>query len=162
MDRPRTPRRFVCYKCGEAELVAGGTARFQCSKCRVRTPADIAHVAVGRAVRRGELERPANFPCADCGGPATEYDHRDYQKPLEVEPVCRRCNLLRGPALNSKVTTPSDRQRIKLQAHIAAMFWVEFPDQPKPANPYTEDEQRQTWRASFERTLLEQSARAVA
>jgi formylmethanofuran dehydrogenase subunit E len=43
--------------------------------------------------------RYAEFPCRDCGEPSTDYDHRDYNKPLEVEPVCRSCNLLRGPAL---------------------------------------------------------------
>jgi hypothetical protein len=43
--------------------------------------------------------RPArDFACADCGKPATDYDHRDYRKPLEVEPVCHSCNLKRGPA----------------------------------------------------------------
>ncbi|MFA5633142.1 MAG: hypothetical protein WC997_16665 [Porticoccaceae bacterium] len=30
---------------------------------------------------------------------ATDYDHRDYRKPLSVEPVCRRCNLSRGYAI---------------------------------------------------------------
>lgn len=37
--------------------------------------------------------------CTDCGKPATCYDHRDYLKPDEVEPVCRACNKIRGPAL---------------------------------------------------------------
>ena len=36
--------------------------------------------------------------CVDCGKRATEYDHRDYNKPLDVEPVCNTCNRLRGPA----------------------------------------------------------------
>ena len=35
----------------------------------------------------------------DCGAPARHYDHRDYNKPLEIEPVCVRCNLLRGHAI---------------------------------------------------------------
>lgn len=30
-----------------------------------------------------------------------DYDHRDYTKPLSVEPVCRSCNKLRGPAIGS-------------------------------------------------------------
>jgi hypothetical protein len=37
--------------------------------------------------------------CVDCGAQARDYDHRDYNKPLEVNPVCRRCNLRRGPAI---------------------------------------------------------------
>lgn len=40
-----------------------------------------------------------NIHCVDCGKPATCYDHRDYQRPDEVEPVCRACNARRGPAL---------------------------------------------------------------
>ena len=37
--------------------------------------------------------------CVDCGKRANAYDHRDYNKPLEVEPVCHRCNNHRGPAI---------------------------------------------------------------
>ncbi len=28
-----------------------------------------------------------------------EYEHRDYNRPLHVDPICRRCNLLRGPGI---------------------------------------------------------------
>jgi hypothetical protein len=28
------------------------------------------------------------------------YDHRDYNQPLQVEPVCSPCNISRGPALS--------------------------------------------------------------
>ncbi len=34
--------------------------------------------------------------CADCGAQAKLYDHRDYYKPLDVEPVCTACNNRRG------------------------------------------------------------------
>lgn len=33
------------------------------------------------------------------GAQALFYDHRDYSKPLQVEPVCGRHNKLRGPGL---------------------------------------------------------------
>lgn len=58
-----------------------------------------AHDAVARAVKCGHLQdlREAVVRCVDCGEPATCYDHRDYRKPLEVEPVCRGCNSRRGP-----------------------------------------------------------------
>jgi hypothetical protein len=36
--------------------------------------------------------------CVDCGAPATDYDHRNYDKPLDVDPVCHKCNCRRGPA----------------------------------------------------------------
>ena len=36
------------------------------------------------------------YRCTDCEAPAFEYDHRDYSRPLGVDPVCRSCNNLRG------------------------------------------------------------------
>lgn len=54
-------------------------------------------VAVAR--RQGLLAPPSVSPCSDCGGPATEYDHRDYNQPLLVAPVCRGCNARRGKAI---------------------------------------------------------------
>lgn len=44
------------------------------------------------------LKDPA-IRCVDCGAIATEYDHRDYSRPLDVDPVCSSCNKLRGPAV---------------------------------------------------------------
>lgn len=58
-----------------------------------------ATAEVARAVRRGELPKVNTLRCVDCGGQAREYDHRDYNKPLEVEPVCNLCNRQRGPAI---------------------------------------------------------------
>lgn len=59
-----------------------------------------AAAKVAAAIRRGDLPPiDEQTPCVDCGGRATEYDHRDYSRPLEVEPVCHRCNILRGPAI---------------------------------------------------------------
>jgi hypothetical protein len=52
---------------------------------------------VAMAVKRGDLKPAKAYACTDCGAPATEYDHRDYSKPLNVQPVCSRCNKLRGP-----------------------------------------------------------------
>lgn len=57
-----------------------------------------AACAVSKAVRAGELPRPSELLCMDCGRPASQYDHRDYTKPLHVQPVCRSCNVMRGPA----------------------------------------------------------------
>ena len=56
--------------------------------------------AVTVAVATGVLPslRSGALPCKDCGRSATQYDHRDYAKPLEVEPVCGRCNLKRSAA----------------------------------------------------------------
>lgn len=51
------------------------------------------------AVRIGFLPPPTIHKCTDCGRPAECYDHRDYTKPLEVEPVCIRCNTSRGKGI---------------------------------------------------------------
>lgn len=54
-----------------------------------------AYRAVAKAVRAGEL--PAlGIRCVDCGEPATDWEHRDYDAALKVDPVCRRCNIARG------------------------------------------------------------------
>jgi hypothetical protein len=68
-----------------------------------RTTQREAHYQVARAIRKGDLPHPSQFPCEDCGGPSIHYDHRDYSKPLAVSPVCRRCNYKRGPALNGHI-----------------------------------------------------------
>ena len=53
--------------------------------------------SVHKAIKNGSLP-PLNgqVQCADCAKEATEYDHRNYYKPLQVSPVCRSCNLKRG------------------------------------------------------------------
>ena len=91
-----------CKLCGTVERSPGAGQWFRCTSCktagathREMTPQGL----VARAVREGVLAHPASFPCVDCGGAATEYEHRDYNKPLEVEPTCRSCNLRRGPAI---------------------------------------------------------------
>jgi hypothetical protein len=61
--------------------------------------ARIAISAVSCAIKRGDLPPPSNFKCTDCDKPAAQYDHRDYSKPLDVQPVCRSCNYKRGRAL---------------------------------------------------------------
>lgn len=53
------------------------------------------------------LSKPTVHKCVDCGATATCYDHRDYSKPWQVEPVCDRCNRLRGPAIHpGNASTP--------------------------------------------------------
>lgn len=108
MKRGRKPgglSRFKCCECGKVELVRGGSQHFRCHECKTivfsrRSLGDAsASNMVGKAVRNGILRPATDFCCADCGKPATEYDHRDYNEPLRVEPVCRSCNLLRGPAI---------------------------------------------------------------
>jgi hypothetical protein len=45
-----------------------------------------------RALKRGIIQR---LPCQVCGNEKTEAHHLDYNKPLEVEWLCRPCHLLK-------------------------------------------------------------------
>lgn len=90
-----------CWICGEYSRCGKKTQRrARCLFCEViaRRLGSMAANAVWCAIRKGKLEPAKNHKCADCGDPATEYDHRDYEKPLVVVPVCRTCNARRGPA----------------------------------------------------------------
>jgi hypothetical protein len=105
-------RRFKCTACGLREAAAGGGLGFMCKACKAagkyrssviagwallgRTSAG---VAVSKAVKAGILPAVRTCACTDCGRPATEYEHRDYNKPIDVVPVCKPCNAKRGPAI---------------------------------------------------------------
>lgn len=60
-----------------------------------------SHSLVQQAIKRGLLPdlKSGDYACADCGDVAHEYDHRDYGRPFDVDPVCRRCNKRRGTAI---------------------------------------------------------------
>lgn len=110
--KPGSLCRFSCCVCGVVELTTGGSDTFRCGGCRAAglfasrsmritdwTGKDRASRQVATAIAAGRLPRPNQLKCADCPAPAIEYEHRDYNKPLQVDPICRRCNLLRGPAI---------------------------------------------------------------
>lgn len=97
MDRAYVAPNCIC--CGSAITDRGtkrGGLRY-CGTCH--SYADKHKRAVNRiaqaAVRSGDIPPLSGQVCADCGKPATCYDHRDYGKPLEVEPVCFGCNKAR-------------------------------------------------------------------
>lgn len=74
------------------------------------TGAEGAHRTIALAVGRGDLPKVDQCTCADCGQPATAYDHRDYGLPMSVVPVCNSCNAKRGPALVNAATVERYRQ----------------------------------------------------
>jgi hypothetical protein len=93
--------------CGRQEWI--GIYSDLCHGCRAmrfRTMSAIrrkASATVARAIRQGQLPRLGSgcgIRCTDCDSDARVYEHRDYSKPLEVEPVCFSCNLRRGPAID--------------------------------------------------------------
>ncbi len=82
-----------------------GSSAAMCNPCsrrareKVIAITRVGHAAVAKAKKDGTLpELDGSVPCVDCGAPARDYDHRNYDNPLDVVPVCRRCNIRRGPA----------------------------------------------------------------
>ncbi len=67
---------------------------------RYKVGMGLAASEVCKAVRRGDLLPVTDFSCVDCGKPAKNYEHRDYNKPLDVVPVCRSCNRFRGAGIS--------------------------------------------------------------
>jgi hypothetical protein len=92
----------VCNSCNANIVDRYPTAKF-CFPCAnnksKKTGASKAISAVQKAVRKGILVPVKTLFCIDCGEPAKCYDHRDYNKPLDVVPVCRSCNVRRGSAI---------------------------------------------------------------
>lgn len=50
-------------------------------------------------VRNETLPKASDCYCVDCWETAECYDHRNYHKPYQIEPVCRSCNAKRGKAI---------------------------------------------------------------
>ncbi len=110
--KPGSLARYRCCVCGTVEASRGGSNTFRCAPCKAAgaplpfgrrntgwTGGPAAGSAARAAVRDGLLPPVGEQRCADCGGQAEQYDHRDYNKPLQVDPTCRSCNLSRGPAI---------------------------------------------------------------
>lgn len=81
----------------------------------------VAHSKVAAAVLHGKLPPlDGSIPCVDCGKPATCYDHRDYRKPLKVDPVCGGCNTSRGPGkVGSMKRRNASKERRAVRLHAA-------------------------------------------
>lgn len=92
-----------CIVCG-SPLKPDIRITYYCQTCRplVKQAQMACRTTLHRAIRRKVLPKADQLWCKDCGMQATVYDHRDYDKPLQVEPLCHRCNARRGPA---KVTS---------------------------------------------------------
>lgn len=93
-----------CLRCGQFFSRDGHAASaLRCLPCASEhTKTNYRHMRraaalVAAAVRKGALPPARDLSCVDCGAPADGYDHRDYTKPLDVEPCCLSCNKKRGP-----------------------------------------------------------------
>lgn len=92
--------RKICHACRWPFVSIRARGRIvYCGRCsgEAHYARNYALAWVNRAVRYGRLLPPETFRCVDCDEWAEVWEHRDYSKPLQVEPVCKSCNALRGP-----------------------------------------------------------------
>ena len=99
----------VCAGCGDQfAQTSGGRRASRCGVCRTEMHQFRLHgsgryasnLKLRSAIRHGHVKPAIEFKCVDCGVPAQCYDHRDYNHPLSVEPVCFTCNVRRGSAIS--------------------------------------------------------------
>jgi DNA-binding XRE family transcriptional regulator len=74
----------------------------------VNGPAHKARSQIHKDIAEKRRPLASAFKCVDCGAPATQYDHRDYSKRRDVEPVCEPCNKKRGRGKNGKTKMRAD------------------------------------------------------
>jgi hypothetical protein len=93
-------RTFQCVTCLGFFPVRFTKSKRSCVECealRVRAK-EVAQARVHAEIKAGRMKPATAYQCVDCGAQAAGYEHRNYSEPLCVDPVCRRCNRLRGPA----------------------------------------------------------------
>lgn len=98
-------KQFVCLRCGGIAIRHMQSIQDVCEPCSFEhsMEGNKASSIVAKAIRNGVLEPANKKTCVDCGKPASVHDHRDYLKPLDVDPVCKSCNSRRGMAMDSKL-----------------------------------------------------------
>ena len=114
--------QYKCKKCGEDEwdCTIKRVARGICRKCEPRyvrptpNPNRASNAVLTRFVNAGLIPPPGDFLCIDCGARATCWEHRDYNKPLDVEPTCQSCNSLRGAGIDLVAGGMLDTSRFTL------------------------------------------------
>ncbi len=84
------------YECCGTHIT--GKWQSRCNDCRqvIYSLRRKSMAALIKEIDSGRTLPAKNYYCVDCGKPAAHYDHRDYSKPLVIEPVCAKCNVNRG------------------------------------------------------------------
>jgi hypothetical protein len=96
-------RSFVCIRCLRPTTRHHNARSGMCEPCMDghREESLRATSEVSKAIKRGHMKPAREHVCVDCGATARDWDHRDYTKPLDVDPVCKPCNIRRGVAFDS-------------------------------------------------------------
>lgn len=95
------PKTYQCRRCSDAFQAFPIGRHWYCEPCRLASYAAQrgAKKWLGLAIRSGRLLQARTYRCVDCREKwATAWEHRDYDKPLDVDPTCDSCNFARGPA----------------------------------------------------------------
>lgn len=129
--KPKPRKQRDCIECGRDITNDAWNAK-RCKPCRYliatgqrngMTPQAASARIVTVAVQGGILPNLNHIKtkCCDCNDRATCYDHRDYMKPLDVDPVCNRCNINRGHginALNMRYCEERDREAVAVFGRV--------------------------------------------
>jgi hypothetical protein len=93
-------KEFKCVHCGVVLAQRHNTSKRCCLDCEHQTENDKrrARYHIVKAIASGTMLPASRYECWDCNEPAVCYDHRNYARPLDVQPVCKACNGRRGPA----------------------------------------------------------------
>jgi hypothetical protein len=98
-------RKFTCLRCSKPTIRHCQCVQDICVQCSAEHyyEGDKARAILASAVKAGKITPATTKKCVDCGWPAKVHDHRDYTKPLKIDPVCYSCNVRRGMAKDSKL-----------------------------------------------------------
>lgn len=66
-------------------------------------------------LKRGQLDRK---PCFQCGYEITQFHHEDYEKPLEVQHLCRPCHLELHRKMERESEGISDNQQCQYYKQV--------------------------------------------
>lgn len=133
-------RRELCVRC-ERVPPRSSWAKY-CDDCLNGCKPAAVEYAVIKAVRSGALKEVKECVCVDCGAPARHYDHRDYNKPADVEPVCVPCNSRRGHAiaydwdLDVLGIIEMRRKRAAAKAYVGCLTRLHADSQRSSFRPY--------------------------
>lgn len=72
------------------EYQSGSYREYWCKYMKEHPELNKAHYKVASAIKKGLLEKR---PCENCGDKVSEAHHDDYNKPLEVRWLCKKCHM---------------------------------------------------------------------
>ncbi len=102
-----------CFRCGY-EWIPRTDVIKTCAKCRspywdkARNKQEYIKMriwatgVVQNSKYRQFIGKAKDEKCVDCGKKASHWEHRNYSRPLQIEPVCESCNFKRGRSTNYK------------------------------------------------------------